>query len=199
MNRPEHQVPGFRRVHGGFERFTVSHFTHQHDIGVFTHRMLHGGMEVTDVLAQFSLVDQALIGLVNEFDRVFNRKNVLLMITVDPVEHRGDRGRLTRTGHTGEQHHSLIVDAQVFENGWQEQSLKVWNASFDLTSHHSHFAHLDEQVHAVPPRFAFVFHNVSKVRPPGIFEDLLITLVHEGPAEIAHFVFVDRRHVERVQ
>ncbi len=106
MNRSEYQVPRFGGVNRGFESFAVSHLTHQHDVGVFSHRVFHGHVEVDHVLPDLALIDQTLVGRVDELDRVFDRQNVLVHVAVDPVEHRRNRRALSGTGHTGKQHHS---------------------------------------------------------------------------------------------
>ena len=77
VDRAEHQVARFGRVDGRHERFLVAHFAHQHDVGVFAHRVLHADLEVLHVQADLALVDQALVLGEDEFDRVFERQDVL--------------------------------------------------------------------------------------------------------------------------
>ena len=77
VDRAEHQVARFGGVDGRHERFPVAHFAHQHDVGVFAHGVLHADVEVDDVEADLALVDQALVFGEHEFDRVFEREDVL--------------------------------------------------------------------------------------------------------------------------
>src|SRR5690606_26902017 len=110
--------------------------------------------------ADFALIDQALVGRVDELDRVFDGEDVLAVVPVDPVEHRRNRRTLTATRHTGQQHHALVELAQVLHHGRQVQSLKVGNEPLHLTRNHAPHSELNEQVDAESPRFALVVDDV---------------------------------------
>ena len=77
VDRAEHQVARLGRVDGRHERFLVAHFAHEHDVGVFADGVLHADVEVDHVEADLALVDQALVFGEDEFDRVFEREDVL--------------------------------------------------------------------------------------------------------------------------
>ena len=77
VDRAEHQVARFGGVDGGHERFLVAHFADEHHVGVFADGVLHADAEVDDVEADLALVDQALVFGEHEFDRVFEREDVL--------------------------------------------------------------------------------------------------------------------------
>ena len=77
VDRAEHQVARFGGVNGRHERFLVTHFAHEHHVGIFAHRVLHADFEVHHVQADLALVDQALVFGEDEFDRVFEREDVL--------------------------------------------------------------------------------------------------------------------------
>src|SRR5262249_41849677 len=137
VNGSEHQVPGFGRVNGRHKRFLVAHFADQHDVGIFADRVLHADAEIDHVGAGFALIDQALVFGEGEFDRVFQRKNVLAVMVVDVVEHRGDGGAFAGTGHTGQQHHALIELTQIFHDRGQIQTIKIGNPVVHAASHHA--------------------------------------------------------------
>ena len=50
--------------------------------------------------ANLALADQAVLALVHEFDRVFDRQNVAVLVLVNLVYHGGKRRGLTRAGLT---------------------------------------------------------------------------------------------------
>ena len=116
VDRSEHQVARFGGVDGRHERFLITHFADEHDVGIFADRVLHADFEVDHVQADLALIDQALVFGEDEFDRVFERENVLAIPVVDPVEHRGDRRALAGAGDAGEQHHALVVSGKAFRS-----------------------------------------------------------------------------------
>ena len=79
-------------------------------------------LEILHVHADLALVDQALVVGEDELDRVFQREDVLAVVVVDPVEHRGDGGALARAGDAGQQDHALVELAQVVQDRRAGQS-----------------------------------------------------------------------------
>ena len=55
----------------------IAHFAHQHHVGIFADGVLHADLEVDHVQADLALIDQALVFGEDEFDRVFEREDVL--------------------------------------------------------------------------------------------------------------------------
>src|SRR5690242_21489907 len=53
--------------------------------------------------SDFALVDDALLVLVNELDRILDRDHVALHLPVDSVEHRGKRRRFSGARGAGDQ------------------------------------------------------------------------------------------------
>ena len=120
VDRAEDEVAGFGRPQRRLERLPVAHFAHQDDVGVFADGVLHADLEVLHVLADLPLVDQALVLGEGELDRVFEREDVLAIVVVDPVEHRGDGRALARAGHAGQEDHPLAELAKLFQDGRQD-------------------------------------------------------------------------------
>ena len=68
------------------------------------------------VRSDLALVDQALLRLVHELDRVLDREDVAVLVLVDVVDHRRERGRLARAGRAGDQHQAARLVGQVGED-----------------------------------------------------------------------------------
>jgi hypothetical protein len=100
----EHQVAGFGGGQRQADGFQVAHFADQDDVRVFAQRRAQRVGEAQRVRADFALVDQALLALVHEFDRVLDGQDVAVLVFVDVVDHRRQRGRLARAGRAGDQH-----------------------------------------------------------------------------------------------
>ena len=65
------------------------------------------------VLADLALVDQALLVLVHELDRVLDRDDVVGAVAVDVVDQRAERRGLARAGRAGDQHQPLGQVAEL--------------------------------------------------------------------------------------
>ena len=109
VDRAEHQVARLGRVHGRVEGLAVAHLAHQDDVRVLPHGVLEGRVPVDDVDADLALVDDRLVVLEREFDRVLDGDDVQPLALVDVLEHRGDRRDLARSGDAGQDDDSLIV------------------------------------------------------------------------------------------
>jgi hypothetical protein len=77
--------------------------------------VFHTDTEVDHVLADFTLVDQALVLGVDELDRVFERQDVLAIDAVDVIQHRPDRGALAAARDAGQQDHALFVVTELLD------------------------------------------------------------------------------------
>jgi hypothetical protein len=75
-------------------RFQISHFADQDDVGVLPERVLERRLKALRVGAHFALIDDAVLVFVNELDRILDRDHVPLHFLVDLVEHRRERRRL---------------------------------------------------------------------------------------------------------
>lgn len=87
----KHKVTCLGCVHARHEGLFIPHLAYEHHVRIFTHCLLDTNLEIPDILTNFALIDQALVFREDEFDRVFERENVLAIIVIDPVEHRRDR------------------------------------------------------------------------------------------------------------
>jgi len=66
--------------------------------------------------ADFALVDQAFLALVDEFDRILDGEDVGELVFVDVVHHRRQRGRLARTGRSGDEHDAARLVGNLLED-----------------------------------------------------------------------------------
>ena len=149
----------------------------------------------------FALVDQAFVFGEDEFDRVFERQNVLAVVAVDPVEHRGDRRALARAGHAGQQHHALdrTCRARSIAGGRYRPSksgIVVVHAAGDQAD----VPELLQQVHAEPPRARRRRRRCGRSRRRRSSSKILrLRVVHHRKAEPHHLFVVDRPAVQRPQ
>ena len=113
MQRRKDQVAGLGRCQGGLDGLQVAHFTDQDNIRVFTQNRPQGIAEAVSVLADLTLVDGALVRLVDILDRVFEGDDVFLPRMVDLVKDRGEGGGLTGTGLARDKDNALVVGREL--------------------------------------------------------------------------------------
>ena len=116
MQRAEHQVAGFSGGHGHGDGFGVAQLTDQDHVGIFTHGGAHAFGERGDVRAELALDDLAQLAAMNEFDGVFERDDVQAPRRVQVVDHCRERGRLARARGAGDQHHALVIVAELLDD-----------------------------------------------------------------------------------
>ncbi len=103
MQRAEDDVAGFGGSDRGGDRFQVSHFADEDDVGVHPECSPQSFRERRHVDTDFALIDCRLLVIVVVLDRVFQRDDVMINIVVDPVDHAGQTGGLAGTGRPGDQ------------------------------------------------------------------------------------------------
>ena len=91
---------GQRTAHG----LVIAHFADKHHVRVLTEGHLQGHGKAVRIATNFTLVDHATLVLVQEFNRVFDRKDMLVAFLVNLVDHGGKSRGLTRTRSTRHQH-----------------------------------------------------------------------------------------------
>ena len=152
-------------------------------------------MKVFHVHADLALIHERFIRRVNEFDRVFDRQNMDVLAMVHVVEHRSDRRRFTRTSHTGEQHHPLVVVRQLGHDRRQIESIEVRNRTFDFSANHARQTHLHKEIHAKSPLVAIDINDVRKVGATFVPEDVRQPLIHHRHEQRFHFLLRDWLHI----
>ena len=136
VERAEDDVPRFGGGNRGFDRFQVAHFPDEDDVRVLTQRAADRVGEGHNVDADFALVDGRLFMIVVEFDRVFDRDDVVVDVRVQPVDASGERRRLPGTGRAGNQNHAARTLNQLFHDGRRPELLHREHVVRNLTQNH---------------------------------------------------------------
>ena len=116
MQCAKHQVAGFRCGQRQANSLQVTQLAHQYYIRVFTQGRAQGFAKAMGIPVHLPLVDQALLALVNKFDRVFNGQDMVVAIFIDVIHHGGKGGGLTGAGRACNQHQAAGHQRQFFEN-----------------------------------------------------------------------------------
>ena len=113
MQGGEHQVTGQRRLDGDFRRFQVTNFTDHDDVRVLAQEGAHRHREGQPAFAiHRDLIDAGQLVL----HRVLDGEDIFID-RVDAVQNGVQRGRFSRTGWAGGQHHAVGFGDELFEFG----------------------------------------------------------------------------------
>ena len=115
MERGEDEVAGLRRGQRGPDRLEVAHLAEEDHVGVLAQRAAESLGEADRVRAELALVDDALLVLVQELDRVLDRDDVVGPVAVDLVDERRERRRLTRAGRARDEDEPARLVAEAIE------------------------------------------------------------------------------------
>jgi hypothetical protein len=77
MQGAEHQVARLGRFDRDGDGLEIAQLTDQDDVGILAHRRAQGLLEAAGVRADFALVDQAALVLMDELDRILDRDDVI--------------------------------------------------------------------------------------------------------------------------
>ncbi len=108
VQRGENQVSGFGSGHRYLYGFIISHFSKQNHIRALAQGSPQSRNIAVGIGADLPLADNALFMLVQIFQRVFQRDNMFLEISVDIVNHTGQRRGLSASGGAGYQYQSFL-------------------------------------------------------------------------------------------
>ena len=78
VQRAEHEVAGLGRLDGDGDRLEIAQLADQDDVRVLAQRRAQRVLERVGVRVHLALVDQALLVLVHELDRILDRDDVIL-------------------------------------------------------------------------------------------------------------------------
>ena len=81
MQRAEHQVTGLRGLDRDRDRLEVAHLADQDHVRILAECRAQRVLERARVRAHLALVDQALLVLVHELDRVFDGDDVVVRVS----------------------------------------------------------------------------------------------------------------------
>ena len=129
---PQHEVPRLGRLDRRQHRFTITQLADQYAVGILPHDVSQRVSKVHDIDADFPLRDDGLLGLEAKFNRVLDRDDVHAAVSVDEVQHRGQRRTLAAASDTADEHQAVVTLAdRLAINRRQVQGVKVGNAVLD--------------------------------------------------------------------
>ncbi len=109
MQRGEYQVAGLGGGDRGRDSFQIAQLADQDDVGVLAQHALDRCEVGLGVDPDLALVDDAAAVLVEDLDRILDRDDVLMPCPVDVVEHRRERGRLSRARGAGAEDEAAVL------------------------------------------------------------------------------------------
>ena len=137
VQRGQAQVAGFgegdRVIHG----FAGTDLADEDHVRRLAQGVLQRHLEGAGVDAHFALGDDAILVLVDEFDRVFDGDDVPAGVLVAVADHRGQRCRLAGTGGTDEQHQTTFGHRQLLQDVRQLEFFDGRDVGLDATQHHA--------------------------------------------------------------
>ena len=119
-----HEVTGFRSGERRLDGFGVAHLTDQDDVGVLTHGGAQCCRPVGSVGAEFTLVDDGHLVVMDDFDRVLDRQDVNGTGLVDRVDHRGEGRGLAGARGAGDQHQTARFQRQRADHRREAEGLQ---------------------------------------------------------------------------
>jgi hypothetical protein len=128
-----------------------------------------------------SLVDDALLVLVEILDRVLDRHDVRAALGVDIVDHRGERRRFPLTGRPRHQRKAARLPRQVLQRRRQVEGLDRGDGHGDDPGRDPDGAALPVDVHAEASQTR---HPIREVEFPKLLELLLLERVEHAVPEL---------------
>ncbi len=193
VQRAEHQVTGFGAGERQADRLQIAHLAHQDHVRVLAQRAAQRVRERQGVRADLALVDQALLRLVHELDRVLDGEDVAVLVLVDLVHHRRQRGRFARAGRPGDQHDAARLVGDLGEDLWRLQVLERQDLRRNRAHHRRGAALLHERVDAEACQ---VRHREREVALEVFLVELALPVAHDVVDHRVHFLVLHRRHVD---
>ena len=148
MQRPEDEVSGLGGGEGRRDRLEVAHLAEEDHVRVLAKRGAQGLAEGNGVGADLALVDDALLVLVHELDRVLDREDVIGPRAVDLVDDRRQGGRLARAGRTGHEHEPARLRGELVQTRRQAELLERLDVVGDDAERRAERLALEEDVDA---------------------------------------------------
>ena len=107
VQRRKNHVPGLSGFERNFDRFLVAHLADQDHFGRLTQSGAQGQSEARRVTVQFALMNRGVLVRMQEFDRVFDRDDVIGLLFVDLVQDRGQCRRFAAPRWSGNEHDAI--------------------------------------------------------------------------------------------
>ncbi len=193
MQRTEHQVARLGTGQRQADRLKVAQLADENDIRVFAQRGAQRFVEAERITMHLALVDQRFLGLVYEFDRIFDRQNMIRLILIDVVDHRGQRRRFTRPGRSGDEHDTARMHRNVLENRWRAQIVERQYFRRNRTKHSGRTAVLIEGVDAKTCQLRYLKREIGLQK---LFVVLALLVIHDVVHHAIDVFVGQRRHID---
>src|SRR5215469_9730931 len=180
----KHQVAGFGGEQCCGNGFQVAHFADQNHVGVLTESGAQRGGEVRGVHFDFALIDEALFIAVQELDRVFDGDEVVGTGGVDAVNDSRERGGLTGTGGSRNQHEPALLFANLVDDRGKVQLFGGADFRGNDAENHADVAALLKYVHTEAAETRDAVRHVQFRR---FLELLLLAVGHHTEGHGKHF------------
>ncbi|MOA20624.1 hypothetical protein D3C78_1410780 [compost metagenome] len=141
----------------------------------------------------FTLVDQAFLGVVDELDRVFHRQDVAVFGLVEVVDHGRQRGGLARAGRPGHQHQTAGLEGQVAKDLGCVELFQRQDLAGDGAEHGRRAALLVEGVDA---KACQAFDLEREIDLQHLVVDLALDIAHDVVNHGVHGLVVQRVDID---
>ncbi|MCY1283597.1 hypothetical protein D9M70_324800 [compost metagenome] len=145
------------------------------------------------VAVHLALVDQALLRFVDEFDRVLDGEDVVVLGVVQVVEHRRQGGRLARAGRPGDQHQAARHVGDLAEHLAHAELFHGQHFRGNGPEHRAGAAVLVERV---DPEAGDARDLEGEVGLEELLVILALLVVHDVVDQRVHLLVVERRQVD---
>ncbi|ENO74969.1 twitching motility protein PilT [Thauera sp. 63] len=193
VQRAEHEVAGFRRGQRQADGLQVAHFAHQDHVRVLAQGGAQRVVEGHGVAVHLALVDQAALGFMHEFDRVLDGEDVAVLVLVDVVDHRRERGRFAGAGRAGNQYDAARLVGDLLEDLRAVQLFERQHLGRNGPEHGAGAAVLVERVYTEAGE---VGNREREIALPGFLELLALPVVHDVVHHGMHFLVLHGRQVD---
>src|SRR5687767_130757 len=102
------------------------------------------------IRCNFTLIDNAILMVMEEFDRIFYRKDVIVPIDVDLIDHGCKRRRFSGAGRPGHKYQAARLLAHILYYRRQAERFEGLDLIWDSTEHRPNGTLLIEKVGAEP-------------------------------------------------
>jgi hypothetical protein len=143
--------------------------------------------------SHLALVDEALLRLVHEFDRVLDREDVAVLVLVHVVHHRGERGRLARARGARYQHEAARIFGDLGEDLGGVQLLEGEHLRGNRPEDGAGAPVLVERVHAEAREVRDLEREVDLQR---LLVNLALRVVHDVVHHPVHVLVLEVGHVD---
>ena len=117
VDRGEDEMTGLGCFQRRIDGFQVTHLSDHDDVRVLPERRAKCVGERRRVRPDLALRDDAFIVREDEFDRVLDGDDLALSLTIDLVQHRGERRGFTHAGRPRDEHIATANLCDVAEDG----------------------------------------------------------------------------------